>query len=585
MNSGTLAKLVILALILLLPAIPALAADITVDAAGTCSFDNAWTAAKNNSDTGGCVGVGTYGDDTIILEKDVTGRDKATGATRVTVDGQGNKYTVARNCCGIHFNVETNGSLTVKNLELTNGGGVTEGGSIQVSGHLTVSDSIFHGNEATYGGAIHADPQVGIVVNRSVFYNNSAGSLGHGSAISIGDQARATITNSVFYNNRGVSVISTFYAATNQQATDLILRHVTLYRNKNQGGTVSTTFSLGVFPSNKLEISNSILWGNSGNRNPDCYFAGTESPNVTMRNNIIGNGVAFCQAGLVTSADPLLPGVGDGNTFVPLVPAGGSPAIDAAFCLPEVTQDFRGTPRPQGRQCDIGAYEVFFQPPDNDDESADASGDGNEGGRPSIPSTPMPKISPTLTCQLLAPQIVISNASVGTACQLVQPSGYGHHDLIAAMPSSVVDIWGWVTPNTQVCFQAASGAIRFVDTTASPRTIATLPAFSQNGMVCATVDGAGQVALVPGPVPPAAAASASQAVSETEMGESLSGCMVKLDYSLNMRDAPAGDKIGAAPYDSVLTALRRTPGWFKVDYHGAQGWIAAMYVEPIGACG
>ena len=194
----------------------------------------------------------------------------------------------------------------------------------------------------------------------------------------------------------------------------------------------------------------------------------------------------------------------------------------------------------------------------------------------------MPKTSPATTCQRLAPEILISNASPGTSCRLVTPSGYGHHNLIAAMPSKVVDIWGWVTPATQVCFQAQSGAIRFVDTTVSPRTMATLPAFGLNGMVCATVDGAGQVALVPGPVPPAAPLTPT---AEAPMGRSLSDCMVKTQYSLNLRDAPAGAKIGAVPHNATLTALRRTPGWFKVDYHGERGWIAAMYVEPIGTCG
>ena len=77
----------------------------------------------------------------------------------------------------------------------------------------------------------------------------------------------------------------------------------------------------------------------------------------------------------------------------------------------------------------------------------------------------------------------------------------------------------------------------------------------------------------------------SDASATAPMSQSLSNCMVRLKYSLNFRDAPAGEKIGAVPHDATLTALRRTPGWFKVDYHGERGWIAAMYVEPIGTCG
>ena len=54
---------------------------------------------------------------------------------------------------------------------------------------------------------------------------------------------------------------------------------------------------------------------------------------------------------------------------------------------------------------------------------------------------------------------------------------------------------------------------------------------------------------------------------------------------LNFRAAPGGESIGGLPYDATLTALERTSGWFKVDYHGAQGWISADYVEPQGTCG
>jgi len=37
-----------------------------------------------------------------------------------------------------------------------------------------------------------------------------------------------------------------------------------------------------------------------------------------------------------------------------------SPLIDAGVTLPEVSDDLEGTPRPQGRNYDIGAYEFVF---------------------------------------------------------------------------------------------------------------------------------------------------------------------------------------------------------------------------------
>ena len=189
------------------------------------------------------------------------------------------------------------------------------------------------------------------------------------------------------------------------------------------------------------------------------------------------------------------------------------------------------------------------------------------------------RYSPAQSCQTLQPSIVVNNASSGTSCQLISGSGIGHPDVIAANPSLVVDLWGWITPGTQVCFRASSGSIRFIDTTAMPRTVADLPVFSQpGGLLCATVDGAGQVALVAGPPAPSVATPSL----DTQL---LGDCMVTLQYSLNFRDAPDGDKIGALRSQIKLTAVERTDGWFKVDYHGTKGWISAAYVSPEGDCG
>ena len=196
-------------------------------------------------------------------------------------------------------------------------------------------------------------------------------------------------------------------------------------------------------------------------------------------------------------------------------------------------------------------------------------------------AVPVIRYSPAQSCQTLQPDIVVSNASSGTSCQLLEGSEIGHADVIAAMPSLVVDLWGWVTSGTQVCFRADSGSIKFIDTTAIPRAVSDLPVFSEaGGLLCATIDGAGQVALVDGPSAPAPQQQAASA-----QGRSLSGCMVTLQYSLNFRDAPDGEKIGALRSQIKLTALERTDGWFKVDYHGEQGWISAAYVEPEGDCG
>ena len=181
-------------------------------------------------------------------------------------------------------------------------------------------------------------------------------------------------------------------------------------------------------------------------------------------------------------------------------------------------------------------------------------------------------------CLSLPDGIQVSGIARATQCRQLDESGIGSADVIVPGLIDSVDVYGWVLPNTQVCFAVPGGSFRFLDAAAAPRTVSELPAYSANGMVCTTINRAGTVALLPGlpPPPPSPTPQPSQY---------LSGCMVRTNYMLNFRSGPGGEVIGIVPYDVTLTALERTSGWFKVDYHGARGWISAGHVEPIGNCG
>ena len=601
MNSGALVKLIVVALLLLLPALPALAHEIVVDAAGTCSFPDAFASANNDDNRGGCTRVddGNGSNDTIILEKNVSSGGLVMSATaslnrgNITIEGKGYTYTMNVNH-DRHFDVGRN-RLTINNLILTraeNTGRAGVGGSINLSGtsvtipaSLVVNDSVFHGNLAwDEGGAINVGPHKEATINRTVFYNNTSNKVG--SAISLEDKAHLIVSNSSFYNNNGKGVIAP-HDGTGGPPDEITLRHVTIFGNSGSGGGLRFATA-----ASKLEMSNSIDVSNAGGA---CQLTATLPTDTTLRNNIVGSSsTQNCKDGANTVvADPMLPNAAGVTTLLHLIPQAGSPAIDAisaADCEAVFgtadKRDVRGTARPQNGKCDIGAYEyVAPPPPPRDTESgsgggASASPSGSGSDDEAMPTAvAVIRYSPAQSCQSLQPSIVVSKASSGTSCQLVSGSGIGHPEVIAAMPSLVVDIWGWVTPGTQVCFLASSGAIKFIDTTALPRTVADLSVFSEaGGLLCATVDGAGQVALVPGPsAPPVATPSL-----DTQL---LGDCMVTLQYSLNFRDAPAGEKIGALPSQVKLTALERTDSWFKVDYHGAQGWISAAYVEPEDDCG
>jgi hypothetical protein len=60
--------------------------------------------------------------------------------------------------------------------------------------------------------------------------------------------------------------------------------------------------------------------------------------------------------GSSTCTDPSLVNTTDRNSPSFMLPQSGSPAIDAAIEAP-VSNDFRGTPRPQGNAPDVGAVE------------------------------------------------------------------------------------------------------------------------------------------------------------------------------------------------------------------------------------
>ena len=74
------------------------------------------------------------------------------------------------------------------------------------------------------------------------------------------------------------------------------------------------------------------------------------------------------------------------------------------------------------------------------------------------------------------------------------------------------------------------------------------------------------------------------ALQSASQSTALADCMVRTTAVLNFRETPGGNISQILPSNVTLTALERTSDWFKVDFHGAQGWISADYVIPIGDC-
>ena len=616
MNSGHILKLILLAAaFLLLPAGAAFAADFYVPR--DCTLPDAITAANTNTARGGCA-AGDAGADTIHLTGNVNlGAALPKITESLTINGR-NRIISGQDTHSC-IRVDTDGApisagiaLSFNDLIISNcRAGAEPGGAIQFHIHnsadpasslslerVTLRHSQSHYQYSTQGGgglnvfSWHA--LVTVTINRSSIHDNATTHDGSGGGIALSRNIRATITNTSIFDNTADRKGGAIYFDGRNSTTDrtLTLNHVTMTNNNAQSPFDHRGGGLYFFHGT-LVMHNSIITGNmsAGNENGSNCRVRPQSLTFTDRsNNIAGTGSTNCPT-ISVGGTPVTDAKVAANPrnqartrFYDLT--SGSAAVNRLTTC-SVAVDQRGYPRPwpAGGACDIGAIEFGSRLPSVPGSTVDGESDDDGSDESASDAEQAAGISPTETCQNLAPAIVVSNISEGTACQVISAEGYGHPGLAAAKPSSVVDIWGWVTANTRVCFGATSGTIKFVDTTVTPRTLADLPAFGLNGMVCATINGAGQVALTPGPVPPAAAASDTGAGAVVSMGQSLSNCMVRTQYNLNFRAAPNGEIIGGVPHSSLLTALERTAGWFKVDYHGDRGWISAEYVEPKGTCG
>jgi len=290
------------------------------------------------------------------------------GAGRTIIDGQG----VAGVILAV---VEGSAPLTVAGVTLTHGGSLgaiddigvgltvresavteshatSDGGAINVNGapQLTVIDSSITGNSAPSGGGIYAK-RTPVTVVRSTLSGNHA-LAGTGGAIMVEEAGgeEATLIDSTVAGNAantsggGISLANPSASAT--------LRYSTV------AGNSAGTGGGGIYGGASLAMEGSILSGNS----PDqCEGV----PGIGVGANIIfgTSGCVFSGTGPI-AADPKLGPLsanGGPDATMPLLRGsaalngGGAVCPEAAFGGGPV--DARGTPRPQGAGCDLGAFE------------------------------------------------------------------------------------------------------------------------------------------------------------------------------------------------------------------------------------
>ena len=157
------------------------AASITVDKTadddsnGTCTLDDAITAANTDTATDGC--TAGSGADTITLGVNITLTAVLPDITsEITIEGA--NYDIDGNGEYQIFFVD-GGDLTINNITLTGGDAGNYGGAIDTDGgSLTVTDSRLEDNEAGLLGGAIATSNTNVIIRDSVFVGNTSGSLG-----------------------------------------------------------------------------------------------------------------------------------------------------------------------------------------------------------------------------------------------------------------------------------------------------------------------------------------------------------------------------------------------------------------------
>ncbi len=221
------------------------------------------------------------------------------------------------------------------------------GGGISSFGTLDVSQSTIRANTASNGGGGGIFSDGPATIRRSTLSGNAAGLDGGG----LSSTSPLTVVNSTFAGNTAELSGGGIF----NDGGALALRNATIARNaaaQGQGGGLANWNPLVA-----AALKNSILGRNAaGAGSPDCF--GTI---LSQSRNLIQNttGCTGPSATDIVGRDPRLAALAQNGGFAPTLRLRpGSRARDAgAGCA---RTDERGVPRPQGRACDLGAYELAF---------------------------------------------------------------------------------------------------------------------------------------------------------------------------------------------------------------------------------
>jgi CSLREA domain-containing protein len=415
------------------------------DGAPPCSLREAVGSVNAGVNTGGCVGSGTYGSaDTIVLpagtlevagsgdDTNMTGDFDVTASVLIQGATPAGSTQIDLAQHDRAFDVQAQPSpvnLSLQDLQIQNGSVVGNGGAIRAddpdgalsldtvailnssatdlggaitrdttsTGTTTLTDSEFESNHAgDDGGAIFrsAPSANGIQMNirRSLFAANTSGAKGG----AVYQQGNGTSENEANYANDTFSGNSAVEGGgaigLGNPAPSAQLRFVTLADNSTPAASTPTTGGGAIFADaiqDVIGLQGTILAHNlASGVDSSCAGPGSFSDAGLGYDIETANTCHLTGTSLVNS-DPLLAPLAENGG-----PTGtrglydGSPAIDrvptGAACASATGVDQRGTTRPVGPACDVGAFEGSVGPV----PTPPASGGGSPGTAPITPTPP-----------------------------------------------------------------------------------------------------------------------------------------------------------------------------------------------------
>lgn len=267
------------------------------------------------------------------------------------------------NMGGAIFN-GANGTLTISNSRIANSFSVAAGGAIENRGAVTITDTTFADNWV-YGGEGGAIDNFGgtLTVVSSLFRNNTAG----GSGGAIWTDTTLVITNSTFSANSA----NGWGGAIGMYDGTVIISSSTLAYNitdadddgQGQGGAIDVgkRSGAGTLKTISTIYAHNVRGSSSPVPNEITLTDGSltsDSAYNLVADGATAGGLTNGVKGNLLGVDPKLGALGDngGPTWTHGVYL-GSPALDAGAAAGSLTTDQRGLPRNYGLGVDIGAFE------------------------------------------------------------------------------------------------------------------------------------------------------------------------------------------------------------------------------------